>query len=98
VAGRQGFEPRYRGPESGGLDYGWLRSAKVCFGFLDASPVCGGGVYRIIGTAEETAGRHFAFEAIEPPGGGPPLHIHAAEDEYKPLRFLTMSHRPPTTS
>jgi uncharacterized cupin superfamily protein len=42
----------------------------------------GGGVYRIIARAEETAGRHFAFEAIEPPGGGPPLHIHTVEDEY----------------
>jgi uncharacterized cupin superfamily protein len=33
-------------------------------------------------TARETTGRHFAFEAAEPPGGGPPLHTHAAEDEY----------------
>jgi uncharacterized cupin superfamily protein len=42
----------------------------------------GGGLYRIITPAAETAGRHFAFEAIEPPGGGPPLHIHQTEDEY----------------
>jgi quercetin dioxygenase-like cupin family protein len=42
----------------------------------------GGGVYRIVTTARETTGRHFAFEATEPPGGGPPLHTHATEDEY----------------
>src|SRR5262249_47935739 len=42
----------------------------------------GGGVYRILMTAGETSGRHFGFEAIEPPGGGPPLHTHANEDEH----------------
>ncbi|HET7696207.1 MAG TPA: cupin domain-containing protein [Vicinamibacterales bacterium] len=42
----------------------------------------GGGVYRIVTTAEESRGRIFAFEATEPPGGGPPLHTHANEDEY----------------
>lgn len=42
----------------------------------------GGGVYRIVTTANESQGRIFAFEAIEPPGGGPPLHTHANEEEY----------------
>lgn len=42
----------------------------------------GGGVYRIVTTSQESAGRIFAFEAIEPPGGGPPLHTHATEEEY----------------
>jgi quercetin dioxygenase-like cupin family protein len=42
----------------------------------------GGGVYRIVATAEETGNTHFAFEAIEPPGGGPPLHTHATEEEF----------------
>ena len=42
----------------------------------------GGGTYRLVTTARDTAGRHFAFEASEPPGGGPPLHTHATEDEY----------------
>jgi quercetin dioxygenase-like cupin family protein len=42
----------------------------------------GGGVYRIVTTAQESAGRIFAFEATEPPGGGPPLHTHATEEEY----------------
>jgi quercetin dioxygenase-like cupin family protein len=42
----------------------------------------GGGVYKIVATAAETRNTHFAFEAIEPPGGGPPLHTHAAEEEF----------------
>lgn len=42
----------------------------------------GGGVYRIVATGDETANSIFAFEATEPPGGGPPLHIHAREEEF----------------
>lgn len=42
----------------------------------------GGGVYRIVTTAAESNGRFFAFEAVEPPGGGPPLHTHASEEEF----------------
>jgi quercetin dioxygenase-like cupin family protein len=42
----------------------------------------GGGVYRIVATPAETGNTHFAFEATEPPGGGPPLHIHSREDEF----------------
>lgn len=42
----------------------------------------GGGVYRIITRPSETQNTHFAFEAIEPPGGGPPLHIHTREEEF----------------
>lgn len=42
----------------------------------------GGGVYRIVATAAETSGGIFAFEAYEPPGGGPPLHVHATEEEF----------------
>ena len=42
----------------------------------------GGGVYKIVATAAETGNTHFAFEAIEPPGGGPPLHTHAGEEEF----------------
>jgi hypothetical protein len=33
----------------------------------------GGGVYRVTVTPEQTSNTHFAFEATEPPGGGPPL-------------------------
>lgn len=42
----------------------------------------GGGVYRIAAAAAETRQTFFAFEAIEPPGGGPPLHIHTREEEF----------------
>jgi quercetin dioxygenase-like cupin family protein len=42
----------------------------------------GGGVYNILATAQDTGNTHFAFEAIEPPGGGPPLHTHANEEEF----------------
>ena len=42
----------------------------------------GGGVYKIVASAAETNNTHFAFEAIEPPGGGPPLHTHANEEEF----------------
>jgi len=42
----------------------------------------GGGVYKIVATAAETRNTHFAFEAIEPPGGGAPLHTHASEEEF----------------
>jgi quercetin dioxygenase-like cupin family protein len=42
----------------------------------------GGGIYRIVATAAETQNRIFAFEATEPPGGGPPLHTHANEEEF----------------
>jgi quercetin dioxygenase-like cupin family protein len=42
----------------------------------------GGGIYQIVATPAETGNTHFAFEAIEPPGGGPPLHVHTREDEF----------------
>ena len=42
----------------------------------------GGGLYQIVTTAKESRGQIFAFEATEPPGGGPPLHTHANEDEF----------------
>jgi mannose-6-phosphate isomerase-like protein (cupin superfamily) len=35
----------------------------------------GGGIYQVVATPEQTGNTHFAFEATEPPGGGPPLHI-----------------------
>ena len=44
----------------------------------------GGGIYRIVATSADTRNTHFAFEATEPPGGGPPLHIHTREEEYLP--------------
>jgi quercetin dioxygenase-like cupin family protein len=40
-----------------------------------------GDVYRFLATGEETNGKYAAFEAIVPPGGGPPPHVHSREDE-----------------
>jgi mannose-6-phosphate isomerase-like protein (cupin superfamily) len=37
--------------------------------------------YTFLVTGAESAGAYFAMEALVPPGGGPPPHIHAREDE-----------------
>ena len=40
-----------------------------------------GDLYRFLATGEETGGKYATFEAIVPPGGGPPPHIHSREEE-----------------
>jgi quercetin dioxygenase-like cupin family protein len=40
-----------------------------------------GDVYRFLATGEETDGKYATFEAIVPPGSGPPPHIHSREEE-----------------
>jgi quercetin dioxygenase-like cupin family protein len=40
-----------------------------------------GDIYRFLVTGAETGGSYFAMEAIVPPGGGPPPHVHRNEDE-----------------
>jgi quercetin dioxygenase-like cupin family protein len=42
----------------------------------------GGGRYRIVATSEETRNTHLSLIVTEPPGGGPPLHLHEREDEF----------------
>jgi quercetin dioxygenase-like cupin family protein len=37
--------------------------------------------YTFLITGEETDGAYFAMEALVPPGGGPPPHMHTREDE-----------------
>jgi quercetin dioxygenase-like cupin family protein len=37
--------------------------------------------YTFLVTGEESGGAYFAMEALVPPGGGPPPHIHSREDE-----------------
>ena len=37
--------------------------------------------YTFLVTGEESGGAYFAMEALVPPGGGPPLHIHRNEEE-----------------
>jgi quercetin dioxygenase-like cupin family protein len=40
-----------------------------------------GDVYRFLATGEDTDGRYAQWEAIVPPGGGPPPHVHSRENE-----------------
>ena len=40
-----------------------------------------GDVYRFLATGEETNGKYALFEALVPPGGGPPPHVHSREEE-----------------
>src|SRR3954454_7426381 len=37
--------------------------------------------YTFLVTGDETGGAYFVMEALVPPGGGPPPHIHTREDE-----------------
>ena len=41
----------------------------------------GGGRYQFVARSEQTGNIHFAFVATEPPGGGPPLHLHTRHEE-----------------
>src|SRR5471032_272054 len=40
-----------------------------------------GDVYRFLATGSETNGKYALWEAIVPPGGGPPPHVHSREEE-----------------
>ncbi len=40
-----------------------------------------GDVYRFLATGDDTDGKYAMFEAIVPPGSGPPPHIHSREEE-----------------
>jgi quercetin dioxygenase-like cupin family protein len=40
-----------------------------------------GDLYTFLVTGAESGGSYFAMEAVVPPGGGPPLHIHRNENE-----------------
>ena len=40
-----------------------------------------GDVYTFLVTGAESGGAYFAMEAVVPPGGGPPLHVHRNENE-----------------
>lgn len=40
-----------------------------------------GDVYRCLGTGASTEGSYTVVEAEVPPGGGPPMHMHAREEE-----------------
>jgi quercetin dioxygenase-like cupin family protein len=40
-----------------------------------------GDVYRFLVTGEDTNGKYAIWEALVPPGGGPPPHVHSREEE-----------------
>lgn len=40
-----------------------------------------GDIYRFLAVSEDTDGRYAVWEAIVPPGGGPPPHVHSREEE-----------------
>ena len=40
-----------------------------------------GDVYRFLATDDDTNGEYAMWEAIVPPGGGPPPHVHSREEE-----------------
>ncbi|QEF97935.1 Quercetin 2,3-dioxygenase [Stieleria maiorica] len=40
-----------------------------------------GDLYRFLATGKETGGKYATFEAIVPPGSGPPPHVHSREEE-----------------
>ncbi len=40
-----------------------------------------GDVYRFLVTGEDTNGKYALWEAVVPPGGGPPPHVHSREEE-----------------
>ncbi len=40
-----------------------------------------GDIYRFLATSDDTNGKYAMWEAIVPPGGGPPPHIHSREEE-----------------
>jgi quercetin dioxygenase-like cupin family protein len=40
-----------------------------------------GDVHRFVTSGEDTNGKYAQFEAIVPPGGGPPAHFHTREEE-----------------
>jgi mannose-6-phosphate isomerase-like protein (cupin superfamily) len=40
-----------------------------------------GDVYRFLAVGNDTDGRYALWEALVPPGGGPPPHVHSREEE-----------------
>ena len=40
-----------------------------------------GDVYRFLATGGDTNGKYALWEALVPPGGGPPPHVHSREEE-----------------
>jgi quercetin dioxygenase-like cupin family protein len=41
-----------------------------------------GDVYRFLATGDETDGKYALIDAVVPPGGGPPPHVHSREEAF----------------
>ncbi len=41
-----------------------------------------GDVYRFLATGDDTNGKYALWEALVPPGGGPPPHVHSQEEGF----------------
>ena len=57
------------------------RHAKLCKPAEGRTIAVVGDVYRFLATGEDTGGRYALCEALVPPGGGPPPHVHSREEE-----------------
>ena len=59
------------------------RDAQLLHRAADSGPAFWGpgDLYTFLVTGAESGGSYFAMEALVPPGGGPPPHIHRNEDE-----------------
>lgn len=53
-----------------------IRTANVC-----RTVAVVGDVYRFLATGDDTNGTYALWEALVPPGGGPPPHVHSREEE-----------------
>lgn len=58
-----------------------LRTATIRTPGVGKSLAVVGDIYRFLATSEDTDGKYATWEAIVPPGGGPPPHIHSREEE-----------------
>ncbi len=58
-----------------------LRTATIRPPDVGQSYAVVGDIYRFLATGEDTDGKYAMWEAIVPPGGGPPPHIHSREEE-----------------
>src|SRR5262245_25318316 len=58
-----------------------MRTATVRTPTEGRTIVAAGDVYRFLAVGEETNVKYAMWEAIVPPGGGPPPHLHTREEE-----------------
>ena len=64
------------GPEDPSMRKAVLRNPAEC-----RTVAVVGDVYRFLAIGDETDGKYATIDAIVPPGGGPPPHVHSREEE-----------------